>query len=84
MLRPRFDLSLLTVISISESLRYSFLLSLSCRAQQAKYILDAVLFVADHGVDFLPLYQPSISTAEWKYNVSQQPASVASPSSTTK
>lgn len=59
-------------------------LSLPFRAEQAKYILDAVLFVADHGVDFLPLYQPSISTAEWKYNVLQQPASAASPNNATK
>eukprot|EP00903_Cladosiphon_okamuranus_P018939 g17418.t1 len=55
--------------------------------EEVKYILDAVLFVADHGVDFLPLYLPSISTGEWKYNVPNMPhppASTASPNSATK
>ena len=32
---------------------------------QAKYILDAVMFVADHGPSFLPLYRANIVTGEW-------------------
>lgn len=32
---------------------------------QAKYILDAVMFVADHGPSFLPLYHANIVTGEW-------------------
>eukprot|EP00752_Nemacystus_decipiens_P002676 g2502.t3 len=31
----------------------------------AKYILDAVMFVADHGPSFLPLYHANIVTGEW-------------------
>ncbi|CAN0349043.1 unnamed protein product, partial [Scytosiphon promiscuus] len=38
---------------------------------EAKYILDAVMFVADHGASFLPMYAPSISSGEWKFNASQ-------------
>ncbi|CAM9219994.1 unnamed protein product, partial [Hapterophycus canaliculatus] len=44
---------------------------------EAKYILDAVMFVADHGPSFLPMYASSISSGEWKYNASQ----TASPTS---
>lgn len=44
--------------------------------EQAKYILDAVMFVADHGASFLPMYEPSISSGEWKYSV-QHPVSGA-------
>lgn len=36
---------------------------------QAKYILDAVMFVADHGPSLMSMYRPNISTGEWKYNV---------------
>ncbi|CAM9498592.1 unnamed protein product [Ectocarpus fasciculatus] len=34
---------------------------------EARYILDAVMFVADHGASFLPLYQPDIKSSEWKF-----------------
>ncbi|CAM9896349.1 unnamed protein product, partial [Ectocarpus sp. 8 AP-2014] len=34
---------------------------------QAKYILDAVLFVADHGTSFLPYYRVNYKTGEWKH-----------------
>lgn len=34
---------------------------------QAKYILDAVLFVADHGASFLPYYRVNYKTGEWKH-----------------
>ncbi|CAM9230755.1 unnamed protein product, partial [Ectocarpus sp. 6 AP-2014] len=42
--------------------------SLACMGDTscARYILDAVIFVADHGATFLPLYQPDIKSSEWK------------------
>ncbi|CAM9408109.1 unnamed protein product [Pylaiella littoralis] len=36
---------------------------------EAKYILDAVMFVANHGPSLMSMYQPNISTGEWKYSV---------------
>ncbi|CAM9955666.1 unnamed protein product, partial [Ectocarpus fasciculatus] len=35
--------------------------------REAKYILDAVLFVADHGASFLPYYRVNYKTGEWKH-----------------
>ena len=34
---------------------------------QARYILDAVLFVADNGAAFLPQYRANYKTGEWKH-----------------
>lgn len=34
---------------------------------QAKYILDAVAFVADHGAAFLSSYRLNYKTGEWKH-----------------
>lgn len=34
---------------------------------QVMYILKAVLFVAEHGATFLPLYQPDMVSGEWTY-----------------
>ncbi|CAM9638010.1 unnamed protein product, partial [Ectocarpus fasciculatus] len=36
-------------------------------AEASLYILEAVMFVADHGASFLPLYQPDIKSSEWKF-----------------
>ena len=36
-------------------------------AVQVKYILTAVLFVAEHGAAFLPLYRPNIVSGEWTH-----------------
>ncbi|CAN0346827.1 unnamed protein product, partial [Ectocarpus sp. 13 AM-2016] len=35
--------------------------------REARYILDAVLFVADHGASFLPYYRVNYKTGEWKH-----------------
>lgn len=42
-------------------------LPLVTRFEQAKYILDAVLFVADNGASFLPQYRLNHKTGEWKH-----------------
>ncbi|CAM9455824.1 unnamed protein product, partial [Ascophyllum nodosum] len=34
---------------------------------EVQYILDAVMFVADHGARFLPLYEYDVETAEWTH-----------------
>lgn len=35
--------------------------------RQAKYILYAIKFVADHGAVFLPYYRLNYKTGEWKH-----------------
>ncbi|CAM9915955.1 unnamed protein product, partial [Hapterophycus canaliculatus] len=35
---------------------------------EVKYILDAVMFVADHGASFLPLYQADIKSSNWSFS----------------
>ncbi|CAM9249950.1 unnamed protein product, partial [Ectocarpus sp. 8 AP-2014] len=62
-MKPGFcRLSLTFFISDAEA-------SLACIGDTscARYILDAVMFVADHGATFLPLYQPDIKSSEWKF-----------------
>lgn len=38
--------------------------------EKAKYILDAVMFVADHGASFLPLYDADINSSNWTFSAS--------------
>ncbi|CAM9311262.1 unnamed protein product, partial [Sphacelaria rigidula] len=42
-------------------------LSLFMSDAEAKYILDAILFIADYGVCFLSQYEPDMTTGEWMH-----------------